>query len=292
MTACLAIDIGGSKILATLIEGGTVLEQRIASTERSGKAATWCDAVADLTLDWRGRYQAVGVAVTGVITDGCWSALNPKTLPIEPGFPLADELHRRFDLPITCVNDAQAAAWGEYRHGVGQGEDLVFLTISTGIGGGVVVNGRLVTGQHGLAGSAGQTRFGTPPEVGRLEDQASGLWIASAAKLAGHDIDARGVIVASREGEAWAEAIVARASEQIARLILNLHMLFDPAMFIIGGGIGLADGMLKQFGRCLEALPADFRPRLCHAALGQYAGVIGAADLAMAKRNQQGGKRP
>jgi N-acetylmannosamine-6-phosphate 2-epimerase/N-acetylmannosamine kinase len=225
-----------------------------------------------------------------LINDGCWTALNPKTLPIEPGFPLTAELQSRFAVPVTSVNDAQAAAWGEYRHGAGQGEDLVFLTISTGIGGGAVLNGRLVTGKHGLAGSVGQTRFGPLPCAERVEDQTSGLWIASAAKEAGHDLDARGVMAASHAGEAWAEAIVERAVEHIAMLIHNLHMLYDPAVFVIGGGIGLADGMLERFEHRLTALPPDLRPTLSHAALGKNAGVIGAADLAMAEFNQQGGK--
>lgn len=290
MTSCLAIDIGGSKILAALVEDGAVIEEQTALTERTGNATDWCDAVADLADRWQGRYQTVGAAVTGLVANGRWTALNPKTLPIEAGFPLTAELHRRFALPVTCVNDAQAAAWGEYRHGAARGEeDLVFLTISTGIGGGVVHNGQLVIGKHGLAGSAGQTRFGLSSAAERVEDLASGLSIASAAKIAGHDIDARSVIAASRKGEAWAEAIVARAAEHIAMLILNLHMLFDPAMFIIGGGIGLADGMLREFESRLSALQPEFRPTLCHAALGKYAGVIGAADLAAEKLNQRGG---
>ena len=289
MTTCLAIDIGGSKILAALIDDGVVLDERTASTERSGNATRWCDAIVDLAGDWHGRYQAVGVAATGLINDGRWTALNVKTLPIEPGFPLTAELERRFAVPVICMNDAQAAAWGEYCHGAGQGEDMVFLTISTGIGGGAVLGGRLVTGKHGLAGSAGQIRFGSSPDAERIEDQASGLWIASAAKEAGHDLDARDVIASSQVGEAWAEAIVARAAEHIAMLILSLHMLYDPAVFVIGGGVGLADGMLKRFGHRLTALPPDLRPTLYQAALGKNAGAIGAAGLAMAKFNQQGG---
>ena len=160
---------------------------------------------------------------------------------------------------------------------------------ASGYGGGAVLGDRLVTGKHGLAGSAGQARFGPLPDAERIEDQASGIWIASAAKEAGHDIDARGVIAASHAGEAWAEAIVARAAEHIGLLILNLHMLYDPTVFVIGGGIGLADGMLERFERRVTALPSDLRPMLSHAALGKYAGAIGAADLAMAKFNQQGG---
>jgi predicted NBD/HSP70 family sugar kinase len=140
-----------------------------------------------------------------------------------------------------------------------------------------------------LAGSAGQTRFGSSPDAERIEDQASGLWIASAARNAGHDLDARSVIAAGRAGEAWAETIVTRAAEHIGQLILNLHMLYDPAVFVIGGGIGLADGMLERFEHRLAELPSDLRPALSHAALGKNAGVIGAADLAMTEFNQQGG---
>jgi len=71
--------------------------------------------------DWRGRFTTAAVAVTGVVKDGRWSSLNPEVLPIPSAFPLVHDWRAVLDVPVTAMNDAQAAAWGEYRHGAGKG---------------------------------------------------------------------------------------------------------------------------------------------------------------------------
>jgi len=81
---------------------------------------------------WSGRFDTAAVAVSGLVSDGRWWSLNPLLLPIPPAFPLERELGRCLGKPVAALNDAQAAAWGEYRFGPGRGRDLVFVTISTG----------------------------------------------------------------------------------------------------------------------------------------------------------------
>jgi len=279
--AILAIDIGGTKMLAALVERARIVDERELPTPRDGTAEAWCDALAEAVSDWRGDYDAVAAAVTGQVRDRHWYTLNPAILPVPSGFPLAAALEARLGAPVTLLNDAQAAAWGEHRHGAGEGRDIVFLTISTGIGGGVVSGGRLLAGAHGVAASVGQTSLAV--EAGqRVEDVAGGGGIAAAARAAGHDTDARGVFAAAATGMAWAEAIVARATALIARLVHDLQKLFDPDVFVIGGSIGLAPGFLERLRAALAGVAPPFHPEIRAAGLGKHAGVIGVADLARA----------
>jgi len=275
----LAIDIGGTKMLAALVDGATVVAEREVATPRNLSADGWCDAVAGLVSDWSGRYRAVAAAVTGQVRDGHWYTLNPAILPIPSGFPLAAGLGARLGGTVTLANDAQAAAWGEHRHGAGDGRDIVFLTVSTGIGGGVVSGGRLLSGANGVAASVGQTSLAVDPGV-RVEDIAGGGGIAAAARAAGHDTDARGVFAAAAAGLDWAAAIVARSMAIIARLVHDLQMLFDPAFVVIGGSIGLAAGFLDRLRTALAGTAPPFHPEVRAAGLGKHAGVIGVADLA------------
>jgi N-acetylmannosamine-6-phosphate 2-epimerase / N-acetylmannosamine kinase len=191
--------------------------------------------MARLAAPWAGRYDRVGVTVTGLVQGGLWSALNPATLNIPPGFPLADRIEALFGIRPQLANDAQAAAWGEYQHGAGAGRDMLFLTISTGIGGGIVTGGRLFSGRQGLAGHFGQMLTLDPlpgPDAsligGRIEDRAAGLWMAEAARAAGHETDARGVFAAADRSEPWAEVIVSASALRVARLCQSLHLPSTP----------------------------------------------------------------
>src|SRR5215471_4289224 len=117
----LAIDLGGTKTLAGLVERREVVESRRIETPRNVGAEYWIEAIAQLVSDWSGRYVAAGSAVTGRIAEGKWWTLNPDTLPVPAGFPLVERLSASLGVEVSAANDAQAAAWGEYRHGAGQG---------------------------------------------------------------------------------------------------------------------------------------------------------------------------
>jgi predicted NBD/HSP70 family sugar kinase len=227
-------------------------------------------------------------AVTGIIDDGKWSALNPGTLAVPDGFPLQAELARRLGVPVICANDAQAAAWGEHRFGAGQGSDLVFLTISSGIGGGLVQGGKLQTGRGGLAGSAGNLRVRHGDKLVRVEDLSSGFGIAAAAKVLGHDVDAKAVFDKAASGVEWAERLIETSVSHIAELLHNLQLMIDPPLIVVGGSIGLAPGFIDRLKSRLADLPASQRPEIRPAALGRYAGVIGAADLARQQLSSKG----
>ena len=152
----LAVDIGGTKTLVALVAGDQILESRRIVTEKARGPGAWLDAVAEAASDWRGEFETAAVAVTGAVKEGRWSSLNPGVLAIPRDFPLVEELSHRLGVNVIAMNDAQAAAWGEFRLGAGKDRDMVFLTISTGIGGGIVMGGRLITGRTGLSGHIGQ----------------------------------------------------------------------------------------------------------------------------------------
>lgn len=273
----LAIDIGGTKTLAALVNGAEILDAVTIATDREQGPDAWIAAVARETKGWQGKYAFAGAAVTGLVSDGNWSALNPATLGIPEDYPLVAQLAAAFGSPAFAANDAQAAAWGEYRFGAGDNADTVFLTISTGVGGGVVVGGRLLLG---LAGHFGLLRSPSADGISPFENEVSGRWMAAEAARAGYHVDAPGVFAAARAGDSWAEAILSASAAKVALLCHDLQLAFDPKRIVVGGGIGLADGYLDRVRDLIPSSRPRLRPTVVSAKLGVNAGLIGVADLA------------
>lgn len=273
----LAIDLGGTKTLAALVRDGRTLEVRRIATPHAMPPERLLDAAADLADGWNARFERVAVAVSGCVAGGCWSAVNPAVLAIPEPVPIVAVLRARWGVPVTAMNDAQAAAWGEYRFGAGQGADIAFVTVSTGIGGGFVVAGRLLVGGRGLAGHVGRLRCGIGPDAPALEDVASGGALGRAAAVHGA-ASAEEVFAA---GTAWAAALLDRAADALAGACASLQALVDPDMIVLGGGVGLAPGFADRVRRRLEGLPDVLRPVVVVAALGVEAGLIGVADYAL-----------
>jgi N-acetylmannosamine-6-phosphate 2-epimerase / N-acetylmannosamine kinase len=273
----LAIDIGGTKILGALVDGVDVREPVQIETPSSGDPAGWLETLLAEGHSWRGRFGCVGAAVTGLVDEGRWSPLNPKTLSIPAQFPIVQTLGRLTGRPAFAANDAQAAAWGEFAHGAGRGaHTCVFLTISTGIGGGVIVNGSLL---GGLAGHFGQFRDDSP-DGQVLEDRAAGRWIAETARAQGHALDARGVFEAAKNGQQWADAILGLSARRVATLCANIQLGLEPQKIIIGGSIGLAPGFIEKIAAACADLPQRQQPKLVAAQLEGRAGIVGIAQLA------------
>ncbi|OWJ68045.1 N-acetylmannosamine kinase [Inquilinus limosus] len=276
------VDLGGTKIAAARVAGASVLERRQAPTPRDGKFESLVDSVAALVAGWADG--PVGVATTGLVRDGRLSATNPGTLPVPPDSPLVAALQDRLGVPVRAVNDAQAAAWGEFRHGAARGVgSMVFLTVSTGVGGGLVLDGELRVGPGGLAGHLGHVVAvpGGPlcgcGRRGCVEAVASGRALAAAATEAfGEEMDAPALF---RRADPAASALIDRAAAAIARLLADLKAALDLDLAVIGGGVGLADGFLGRVDQALAAEPRQFRLPLRPAALGHDAGLIGMADL-------------
>jgi N-acetylmannosamine-6-phosphate 2-epimerase/N-acetylmannosamine kinase len=285
----LAIDLGGTKTLLGLVRGSECLETRHIRTLGDAGADAWLGALAEAAAPWRGIYATAAIAVTGRVAEGRWYSFNPDVLPVPAGFPLAAELSRRLDVPVYALNDAQAAAWGEYRFGAAQGCDMVFITVSTGIGGGIVLGGRLLTGHRGIAGHLGQYRSGAAVDTPWLEHLASGSALARDAAAAGHPTDAEGVFAAAASGADWAECLLDGAAARLGAACASLQAILDPDCIVIGGGVGLAPGFLARLRNHLATLPEVVRPDLRAAALGAMAGLLGVADVAVAPGMDKGG---
>ncbi|AKR54668.1 N-acetylmannosamine kinase [Devosia sp. H5989] len=274
----LALDIGGTKSMLALVQNAKVIEHRIVATQGAIATPEWFAQLASECQDWGGRYASIGAAVTGVVDKGQWKALNPATLDIPSETPIIERLQEAFALDrVMAANDAQAAAWGEYRFGAGRRLDMMFVTVSSGIGGGVVLNGKLLTGARGLAGSLGQV---TDLAGDRLEKSASGFGIARRAAEQGRAADTRLVFEALAAGEAWAETLVSSVAEELANALVNSQKLLDVEAFVLGGGVGLLKPFRTRLDRALASRAPLLRPTMRPAALGTFAGAIGIADLA------------
>lgn len=283
----LAIDIGGTKIAVATVAEGCIRERRQIATPRTGKGA---DVVAAIVRE-AGPVPSgcrIAIATTGVVREGHVTALNPSTLPIEDRFPLAAAIAQATGIAPLVVNDAQAAAWGEYRYGTGRGcRTFAFVTISTGIGAGLVVDGRLLIGGAGLAGHLGHVvadHRGPPCGCGRrgcLETLASGSALGRRGSEAlGHPVSALEVFAEAAAGHAGASALLDDAANHLANALADLAVVCDVDQVAVGGGVGLAEGFIDRVRRAMQGLPATFRRPLSLAAGGADVGLLGAADLA------------
>ncbi len=152
----LAIDIGGTKLAAALIGAdGQIRDRRELPTPASQTPEALRDALSALVSPLQAHAQRVAIASTGIIRDGSLLALNPHNLGGLLHFPLVKTLEQLTDLPTIAINDAQAAAWAEYQALEGDITEMVFITVSTGVGGGVVSGGKLLTGPAVWRGTSG-----------------------------------------------------------------------------------------------------------------------------------------
>lgn len=273
-----AVDLGGSKTAAARIAGGRIAQRLQSPTDSVADFDAQIGAMAAL-LDQLGfrAGDRLGVAVAGrVDANGNWHAVNPGILPQIGGAPLRDRLRDRFGARTTVGNDAAAAALAEATLGAGIGAaHFAYLTVSTGVGGGIVLGGRLLQSTNGLAGHVGfvSSPLGDAPcgsgRCGTVEGTASGRAIAAAAGTA----DAKEAFAA---GTPRAEAAIDRSAAAIARLCADLTAIFGLDLVAVGGSVGLAEGYLPRVKAHLLAEPALFRVPLVPARLGQDSALLGA----------------
>ena len=281
----LAIDIGGTKLAAALVEGDVMSMRRACPTPGSRTPGALEEALRALVLPLVKHAGRVAVASTGIIHNGVLTSINPANLGGLEHFPLVAFLEAATQLPVMAVNDAQAAAWAEFC-ALPERDDMVFLTVSTGVGGGVVLNGKLQTGSGGLAGHLGHTLADPDGPLcgcgrrGCVEAIASGRGIAAQAQgeLAG--LDAKAIFVQAAQGVPQARCLVARSAHTLARLIADVKAVTDCRNVVIGGSVGLADGYLPLVAEYLSQEPEIYQIALRAAHYRHDAGLLGAALLA------------
>ncbi|WP_406398120.1 ROK family glucokinase [Streptomyces uncialis] len=310
MGLTIGVDIGGTKIAAGVVdEEGAILETHTVPTPSTpdGIVDAICAAVG---AAGRGHdIDAVGVGAAGYVDEKRATVLFAPNIDWRHE-PLKDKVEQRTGLPVVVENDANAAAWGEYRFGAGQGhDDVICITLGTGLGGGVIIGNKLRRGRFGVAAEFGHIRV-VPDGLlcgcgsqGCWEQYASGRALVRYAKQRARATPERaGVLLGLGDGtvdgiEGKHISAAARAGDPVAvdsfrelarwagAGLADLASLFDPSAFIVGGGVSdegdlVLDPIRKSFRRWLVG--SHWRPhaQVLAARLGNKAGLVGAADLA------------
>lgn len=306
----IGIDIGGTKVAAGVVDtDGHILERSRRQTPTTSPAAV-LDTISDIVEDLRERHHviSVGIGAAGFVD------ASQSTVVFSPHLawrhePLRDAVSRRTKLPVLVDNDANASGWAEWRFGAAQNEpDLVLITLGTGIGGALVIDGQPYRGHFGIAGEFGHMQVvpgGQPCECGNSgcwEQYASGNLLGRQARelaaqgsalgatlqaVAGGDIAAiDGLMVTeeARRGDVEALGLISDVGGWLGVGMANIAAALDPGLFVIGGGVSTAGELLLQpareaFRQTLTGRGFRAEALIVGAHLGPEAGLIGAADM-------------
>lgn len=294
--ATLGIDLGGTKIALGVLEGERLVWQTRLATPREGAEAVLqaMIAAANEALAEAGvPVAAVGVGTPGPIDYDRGVVVFAPNIARFRDVPLRARLEEALERPVALENDANAAALAEHHLGAARGAaSSFFVTVSTGIGGGLVADGRVWRGAYGQAGEFGHLTVlpGGPVcgcgNAGCLEAVASGRALARDASYAyAEPLDTPELFARWRAGEAKAARIVEAAADYLGQALADAQKLWDPEVVVVGGGVALGGGevWLERVRRAFERHAAGWRTApLLPARLGEDAGVIGAALAARA----------
>ncbi len=294
-TCAIGVDLGGTKILAGIVaRDGTVIRRHERPTPQDSQEHVLAEleaAVVELLDD---SIAAIGFGAPSPIDQRRGVVVQCVNVPLVDA-PLRDHMHGRFGLPVGLDNDANAAAIGEWRAGAGRGvDDLVMLTLGTGLGGGVISGGRPFRGANGAGVELGHVVIvhdgrpcqGSCTGRGHLEPYVTGIAAGIAAREAfGPSADAHRLVRLANEGDATAQGILAEIGRYLGSGMGSFANAFGPELIVIGGGFGVAawDYLLPT---ALEVMRREALPpmrdvvRVVRAELGTAAGLIGAAFVA------------
>ncbi|MHC5111830.1 MAG: ROK family protein [Planctomycetota bacterium] len=299
--SAIGIDLGGTRIKATLITGNKASNSPVDIATESDKGvehvlnriSDLVQAICEVNGIEPASLAGIGIASPGPMDPRQGIIINAVNLPGWKNIPLREEVARRTGRPASLINDANAACFGEYRLGAGKGcDDVVLLTLGTGIGGGVISQGSLLIGHHGNAGEFGHTivnaggRICNCGQHGCLEAYAGGRALAELA-VAGDvcDLTEKDKVLALvnsvKAGHPEGTRIWKESCEALSVACVNIFHSFNPGVILLGGGVSAAGDMLlkpvsEQFANLLWSL-SDQKPEIRTAVLGRYAGAIGAA---------------
>jgi glucokinase len=312
MSLTIAVDLGGTHIRVAAYPPESITpinHQRTRSY--AGEPGVYDRVAKAIESVWSDQeISAIGIASPGPLDPHTGIILATPNIPEWRNFPLAPKLSEQFGVPVHLDNDANLAALAEWNYGAGRGHhDLVYFTISTGVGGGVIVNDRLLQGFRGMGGELGHMIIDPngPPcgcgKNGHVESFSSGPAIARYVNeqiRAGQKtslptqggLTAAQVANAARAGDALAISAFARAGHYLGIAVANYLAIFDPSIIVFGGGVSqVGDLLFKPFEESLRQ--HTFHPHylddlvITKAALGDDAGLLGALALARLKQNKE-----
>ena len=305
------IDVGGTKIAAGLVAGdGTVLTRARYETPRDARQIE--PLLVRIVREFAEQHDLesprVGIGAAGLITPAGVVRYAPNIDWVD--FPLARVLEADLGTPVLVDNDANVAAWGEYRRGAAAEaqSSMIMVTIGTGVGGGLVLGDRLIRGAHGMAAEFGHIAITERDDpcacggIGHFEALASGSAIGRFARegiasgsapadsvLRRHDLDTitgKVVTIAAHEGDVFARDVIATAGRWLGVGVASLINALDPEIVVVGGGAMEAGDLLLEPARKTAhegILGREHRPvpPIVRAQLADDAGVVGAALLAL-----------
>jgi glucokinase len=288
----IGVDVGGTKVAAATLEEGEPGQSHVVPTDTSSTDALVDQLVTAIEAVRTSDTDAVGIGVPSVIDAESGQARYSVNVPLK-GVPLRDLLTERLGLPVYVENDANCAALAEaFRGEELVTRDLVMYTIGTGVGGGIVIGGRLFRGATGGAGEMGHQIIGMDlsgavpdprekfPQPGSLEALARGGELDRLARDIGLD-GGKAAVKAAQEGNEEAIAAVRHIGERVGIGIANAINIFDPEEVVIGGGVSAAGDLLLAPARDVArrfVLPGvGTKTTIRLARRGPEAGVVGAA---------------
>ncbi len=307
----IGVDVGGTKVLGGVVDSsGNVVAQARRDTPKQG-GALLTRTIADVALELMSEHDvsSIGISAAGFVSSDRRTMLATPNIAGWNGVKIDAELEALIGTPVVIENDANAAAWGEARFGAGIGEDhLMLLTVGTGIGGGIVVDGSLYRGAFGVAAEFGHLRVVPEGHLcgcgarGCFEQYASGNALLrhareaiSAAPELAHNLLSRGdgtvegmsgkhITDAARDGDSVALAAFNTTAQWLGAGIASLSAILDPACVIIGGGVIDAGEILLAptrvaLDRYMPFAGKHPTPKIIAANLGNLAGLVGVADL-------------
>ncbi len=301
----LACDVGGTQLRAALYSPNTaqaVQQKRIPTVGKESATERLMMLIADI---WpaEGQVLAIGIGVPGLADPETGILYKAPNIPGWENLPLRQQLEERFGVPVVLGNDANVALLGEWRYGAGRGHhNLLYFTISTGIGGAAIIEDQLLLGAHGLGTEMGHiTILPDGPlcgceQRGHLESLSSGTGIAhyvaeqlaagASSRLAGQTApNTRQIAEAAQQGDALARAAFERAGFYLGIGLANYLHIFNPSIVIFGGGVSqTGDLLFAPMRLSLEKhlLSPQYLANLQFAQvqLGDDAGLVGAFVLA------------
>lgn len=310
-TTVLAIDIGGTKLAAGIVDAaGSILARGEVPTVAAEGPERVLDRIVRLAEGVKavprvsaGAIRRIGIGCAGPVDRQAGLILNPPNLPGWVCVPLVEHIERALGLPAVLENDANAAALGEFRYGAGKGANsLVYLTVSTGIGSGIILDGKIWHGVKDGAGEVGHMTLLPDGPIcgcgsrGCLEALASGPSIARRAREAlaterpsrlreAGDFTAADVVRLAREGDALAAEVWEETVRYLGLGVAAIVTILAPERVVIGGGVTQAgdllfEGLRREVRRRVKLVAVE-SVAILPAALGPDVGILGAAAVAL-----------
>lgn len=254
----LTIDVGGTSIKYALFRKGALSQKGSFPTPTSLTA--YYEVLTELVKNYEQLYQITGVAISspGAVNKTTGAIEGASALPYIHHFDIRGELEARFVLPVSMENDANCAALAELKFGAAKGmKDVIFMVLGTGVGGAIVIDGKIQHGQHLFGGELG---FMLMDDTHSFSELGTAIGMANRYKArTGKDLTGEAIFNLAHAGEEIAQEEMTVFLFNVAKGIFNLAYAFDPECIVIGGGVSQAEWLIPELEKELQKMLNKFR---------------------------------